>query len=101
MIGAWLAGGRSLEVPCTIDIENTLDSLHAYVELQGIEVGPGDEVTVLDAPTQIPPYGERVVCERRAAVVKAGWLTRQWTQLTEFFELTELYEVGFSSWRCP
>ena len=104
MIGALLAGGRrrTVEVvPCTIDLENTLDSLHAYVELQGVEVGPGDEVLLLDAPTEIPPYGQRVVREGRAAVVKAGPLGRLWTYLTSPFELTELYEVGFSSWRTP
>lgn len=88
-------------VPCTIDIENTLDSLHAYVELQGVEVGPGDAVQVLDAPTQMPPYGERLVCERRATVVRAGLIERVRTYLTSRLELTELYEVGFSSWRCP
>ena len=97
MIGA----REQVVVPCTIDIENTLDSLHAYVELQGVEVGPGDEVRVLDAPTQMPPYGERLVCERRATVVRASWPQRAWTYLTSRFELTELYEVGFSSWRCP
>jgi hypothetical protein len=97
-----LIGAREqVVVPCTIDIENTLDSLHAYVELQGVEVGPGDEVRVLDAPTQMPPYGERLVCERRATVVRAGLIERFWTYLTSRLELTELYEVGFSSWRCP
>jgi hypothetical protein len=101
MMATWLTGRQPVEVPCTIDIENTLDSLHAYVELQGVEVGPGDEVRVLDAPTEIPPYGERIVCERRASVVKASWFGRLWTHLTAPFELTELYEVGFSSWRCP
>ena len=97
MIGA----REQVVVPCTIDIENTLDSLHAYVELQGVEVGPGDEVRVLDAPTQMPPYGERLVCERRATVVRAGLIERVRTYLTSRLELTELYEVGFSSWRCP
>jgi hypothetical protein len=101
LIGDLLGRRQEVVVPCTIDIENTLDSLHAYVELQGIEVGPGDVVRVLDAPTEIPPYGERYVCERRAEVVKAGWLDRMWTHATSRFELTELYEVGFSSWRCP
>jgi hypothetical protein len=97
-----LIGAREqVVVPCTIDIENTLDSLHAYVELQGVEVGPGDEVRVLDAPTQMPPYGERLVCERRATVVRAGLVERVRTYLTSRLELTELYEVGFSSWRCP
>ena len=97
MIGA----REPLVVPCTIDIENTLDSLHAYVELQGVEVGPGDEVRVLDAPTQMPPYGDRIVCERQAEVVRASWLERLRTRVASRFELTELYEVGFSSWRCP
>ncbi len=96
-----IGGRQEVLVPCTIDIENTLDSLHAYVELLGVEVGPGDEVRVLDAPTEIPPYGERFVCERQASVVKASWLDRVWAYLTSRFELTELYEVGFSSWRCP
>ena len=94
-------GHRTVEVPCTIDIENTLDSLHAYVELQGVEVGPGDEVLIIDAPTELPAYGERLVCERRAAVVRASWLDRLRAHLGSRFELTELYEVGFHSWRCP
>ena len=34
-------------------------------------------------------------------VVRASWLDRLWTRLTARFELTELYEVGFSSWRAP
>jgi len=96
-----LLGREKLEVPCTIDLENSLDSLHAYVELQGVEVGPGDEVLVQNAPTEIPPYGNRVVYERRATLVRATWLGRAWTYLSSRFELTELYEVGFSSWRCP
>ncbi len=101
MIGELLGLRRKVEVPCTVDIENTLDSLHAYVELHGIDVGPGDEVHIHDAPTQMPPYGGHVVCERRATVLQASWLDRLWTHLTARFELTELYEVGFSSWRRP
>lgn len=94
-------GQRAIEVPCTIDLENTLDSLHAYVELEGVEVGPGDEVLIIDPPTELPLYGERIVCERRAAIVRASWLERLRTHLGSRFELTELYEVGFQSWRCP
>jgi len=96
---SWLTG-REVEVPCTVDIEQSFDSLHAYVDLEGIEVGPGDEVIVHDAPTEVP-FGERLVCERRATVRQATWLGRLWTKLTSRFELTELYEVGFSSWRRP
>jgi hypothetical protein len=100
MIGGWLGAKQTLEVPCTVDIEHSFDSLHAYVDLDGVEIGPGDEVLVHDAPTEIA-YGDRVVCERRATVRKAGLLERLRTRLMEPFELTELYEVGFSSWRRP
>lgn len=100
MSGAWLGGSRTVEVPCTVDLEHSNDSFHAYVELEGIEVGPGDEVIVHDAPTEIG-FGERVVVQRRATVRRAGLLERLWTRLTARLELTELYEVGFSSWRRP
>jgi len=99
MIGA-LTGGRTVEVPCTVDLEHTEDSLHAYVELEGIEVGPGDEVLVHDAPTQLR-FGERIVHRRRATVRRAGPLGRLWTRITAHLELTELYEVSFSSRRTP
>jgi hypothetical protein len=36
-----VASHRTVEVPCTLEIEHTPDSLHAHVELDGIEVGPG------------------------------------------------------------
>lgn len=91
---------RTVEVPCTVDLEHTEDSLHAYVELEGVEVGPGDEVLVHDAPTTLR-FGERTVHRRRATVRRAGPLERLWTRLTATLELTELYEVGFSSWRTP
>jgi hypothetical protein len=98
MIGAFTR--RTVDVPCTVDIEHTFDSLHAYVELKGFEVGPGDEVLVHGAPTEVP-FGERLVRECRAMVVQAGWLERLWTRLTGRLELTKLYEVGFSSWKTP
>jgi hypothetical protein len=98
MIASWFS--RKIEVPCTVDIEQSFDSLHAYVELEGIEVGPGDEVLVHDAPTVVG-YGERLVCKRRATVTRAGWIDRLWTRATGRLELAELYEVGFQSWRTP
>lgn len=100
MSGPSIGGRRGIEVPCTVDIEQSFDSLHAHVDLLGIEVGPGDEVLVHDAPTKVG-YGERIVVQRRATVVRAGWLERLWTRATARLELTELYEVGFSSWRKP
>lgn len=97
MLG-WLVPREVIEVPCTVDVEHSHDSLHAYVELKGVEVGPGDEVVVHDAPTEVE-FGEHVVCERRATVTKASLLERFWTQLTGHLELTELYEVSFTEAR--
>lgn len=85
---------RTFEVSCTVDVEQTNDSLHAYVDLDGYEVGPGDEVTVLDPPTEVP-FGERVVKRCRARVTEAGLFTRLWTRVAAHIELTGLYEVGF------
>jgi hypothetical protein len=93
----WIAG-RTFEVPCTIEIEHTPESLHAYVELDGVDVRPGDEVWVHDAPTLVP-FGERVVRRSRAIVVRAGVLKRAMAHIRGYLELTELYEVGFSDGR--
>lgn len=93
-------GRRIVDVPCTIEIEHTQASLHAHVDLEGIEVGPGDTVLVHDAPTEVG-FGERVLCRRHATVEVAGWAERLWTKATAFLELTELYEVSFSPRRLP
>ncbi len=90
---------RRLEVPCTIDVEHSFDSLHAHVDLgERIEVRPGDSVTVHGEPIRVA-YGERVRLERRATVVRAPWPERVWTRLAARFELMELLEVSFSTWR--
>jgi len=93
---AALTGRSTLEVPCTVEVENSFDFLFTNVELDGVEVGPGDEVLVHDPPTDVP-YGERVVVERRATVIRAGWPERLWTRLTGDLEFMELLEFSFSS----
>lgn len=96
---AQLLGRRTIDVPCTIEIEQTPESLHAHVDLKtDVEIAPGDEVTVHGDPVEIA-YGDKVVLSRRATILKAGPLDRIWTRLTAWFELTELYEVSFSSRR--
>jgi hypothetical protein len=94
MIGDWLFGGGTVEVRCDIDIEQTPDSFHAYAIPDGVDIRPGDVVTVHDAPTGIG-FGDRFTCVRTATVQRAGVLGRAWTELTALLELTELYEVGF------
>ena len=91
---AWLTGGSTLEVPCTIDIEHTFDSLHAHAIPEGVTLRPGDRVVVHGAPEAIA-YGEVRSYQARATVYRAGWLTRAWTEASAILELTELYHCGF------
>jgi hypothetical protein len=90
---------QRFECPCTIEIENTSESLHAHVELDGdFVIAPGDEVLVIDAPER-PPSGERIVARRRAVITRASALDRLWTRLAGNLEVTELYDVSFSEKR--
>jgi len=95
----WLFEQQKIEVPCTVEIEHTPLSLHAHVEIEGdFTIEPGDEVLVLDAPTDIP-FGEKIVLRRTAIVTRAGALERIWTKWIGNFELTELYDVSFTERR--
>lgn len=89
-------GRRRIEVPCTIEIENTWESLHAHVDLEGIAVEPGDEVHVHGEPIVVP-YGETRLLHRRATVTKASGPERLWVKMTGDFEFMELLEFSFSS----
>ena len=95
----WLGSPKSFDVPCTVEIEQTSETLHAHVVLDGdIQIQPGDEVCVHNAPTHIV-FGERLVMRRTATVVRAGPLDRLRARLEGYLELTELYEVSFSDGR--
>lgn len=98
MMATWLTGGHAIEVPCTVDLEQTTESLHAYVEIDGIEIRAGDQVIVHDAPTHVE-FGERSISNRRATIVRAGPLGGLLARLKGYLELTELYEVSFSDGR--
>lgn len=91
---------RSTEtVPCTIEIENTFESLHAHVELHGTAPAEaGDEVLVHGDMIRVP-YGQKITLHREATITRANWLDRTLTILAARLELTELYEVSFSSGR--
>ncbi len=92
----WLGSREIFEAPCTVEVEHTADSLHAYVELDGdIEIGPGDEIIVHGDPIQ-PEFGEKIVERRTATVKRANWFGRLTTRLAAGLELTELYEVSFT-----
>ncbi|MEI6486717.1 MAG: hypothetical protein WCO11_10670 [Sphingomonadales bacterium] len=86
-----------LDTQCTIEIEHTFDNLHAHVELDGdIPLGPGDQVKVHGDAVKLP-FGERLVLRRPVTVWKATPLERVWTKFKAQLELTELYEITFSS----
>jgi hypothetical protein len=87
---------RTFDVPCTVEVENTFESLHAHVELDGgVLIAPGDQVLVHGAPIRVP-YGERATIRRMATVTRAGPLERLWTRLTGRAEFMELLEFSFS-----
>lgn len=96
MIEALRLGRTVVDVPCTIEIEHTWESLHAHVELEGITVEPGDEVHVQGAEIVVP-YGERRTLRRMATVKKASAPERLWVRMTGDFEFMELLEFSFSS----
>lgn len=91
---SWLTGGRTEEVSCTVDIEQTFDSLHAHAIPEGIMLRPGDRVVVHGVPAGVD-YGEAISFTCRATVYRAGWLERAWTEASAILELAELYHCGF------
>jgi hypothetical protein len=93
------AGPRRFDVGCTIEIEQTGESLHAHVSLDNdVTIHPGDEVTIHGAPVRIA-FGDCLNLRRTATVVRAGPLKRMMAHVTGYLELTELYEVSFSDGR--
>lgn len=86
-----------LDTQCTIEIEHTFENLHAHVELDDdYQLGPGDQVKVHGAAVRLP-FGERLTLRRPATVWKATPWERAWTRLRAQMELTDLYEITFSS----
>jgi hypothetical protein len=99
MNGSWTNWRRTFDVPCTVEIEQTSETLHAHVVLDGdIQIEPGDEVMVHNAPTHVQ-FGERLVLRRIATVKRGTALDRLRARIEGYLELTELYEVSFSDGR--
>ena len=90
-----LLGREHFRVPCTVEVEHTNEFLGAHVELDGFDPQPGDEVRVHDAPTNVG-FGERVVCQREATVMRGGWFDRLWARVSAAPEITELYDLSFT-----
>jgi hypothetical protein len=65
-----------------------------------VDVRPGDEVLVHDAPQRIG-FGMRIQCRRMATVHRASRLERAWVRVTAPLGLAALCEVGFLARRLP
>jgi hypothetical protein len=90
---------RRFNVGCTIEIEQTGESLHAHVSLDNdVTINPGDEVTIHGAPVTVA-FGDCIKLRGTATVVRAGILKRMLAQMAGYLELTDLYEVSFSDGR--
>ena len=82
--------------PCTVEVSHRSESLHAHVKLNnGAVIYPGDEVKV-HGPQIMAPYGEVVIEDREATIIRASKLERLWTRMTGDFEFMELCEFSFS-----
>lgn len=96
MTDASLFTRRRFDVPCTVEVSHTFDSLHAHVELDGdVKIEPGDEVLVHGRPLEVP-YGEVRTERRTATVTRASLVERLWTRATGDLEFMELCEFSFS-----
>lgn len=85
-----------IDVPCTIEINNTFEALGAHLRFDnGMTVYPGDEVIVQGAPVSVP-YGSNETFKRVATITRASSIERLWTRATGDFEFMELCEFSFS-----
>lgn len=90
---------RRFTVPCTISVKHTMETLEAHVELDnGVKPTLGDRI-IVDGKSVAVPYGESITLRRNATVIRANALEKLWMKLKSRFELTELYEVSFTSGR--
>ncbi|MEM6932856.1 MAG: hypothetical protein AAF526_04640 [Pseudomonadota bacterium] len=84
------------DVPCTVEVSHTFDSLHAHVILpDGVFAEAGDEIRVHGEDVRVP-YGQVQTFQRIATVSRATWLERTWTRMTGDMEYMELLEFSFS-----
>jgi uncharacterized Zn finger protein len=91
-----MAEPKQFDVPCTIEVSHTFESLHAHCVLDGdVKIRPGDEVIVHGEPIKVP-YGEVQSFRRIATVTRASWLEQVWTKIAGRAEFMELLEFSFS-----
>lgn len=88
------------DIPCTVTIVHSNESLEAHVELEGVKVDGGDQVLVHEPPTNVG-FGEQLVCQRLATVIRGGLVDRIWARWSGAMEFHELYDLSFTPRRRP
>jgi len=88
----------SKQVNYSLDMSNTWEDLYAHVELEGVDIGPGDAIQLHQVPFDLP-YGQKRRVNGKATYFKASSLKRWFIRTFSRFEITMLYEVSFSSTR--
>jgi len=88
----------SQQVNYSLDMANTWEDLYAHVELEGVDIGPGDAIQLHQVPVDLP-YGQKRRVTGKASYFKASSLKRWCIRTFSRFEITMLYEVSFSSTR--
>ena len=99
MRGLWASEPRRFDIGCSIEVEQTSETLHAPVTLdRDVGIRPGDEVVIHGEPITVK-FGEQLNLRRTATVVRAGPWKRAMMHVAGYLELTELYDVSFSDGR--
>lgn len=92
---------RCFDVRCRVEVSHRFESLGAHVDLgEEVDIRPGDRVRVHGEPIHVP-YGEVIVEERTATIVRAPWWERWWLRATGDLDYRELIDVSFTGRRNP
>ncbi|MEO0398680.1 MAG: hypothetical protein AAF224_04560 [Pseudomonadota bacterium] len=90
---------KTIPTACTVTVLYTDQTLEAHVELDDdLLPTAGDRITVEGAPVSVD-FGETLHFRRAARLVRGSIFDKLYVRFQSLFELTELYEVSFSTGR--
>lgn len=88
---------KDIPTACTVTVKHTEETLEAHVELDdGLLPQTGDRIKVYGQPVRVE-YGSTITLRRSARLTRGSIFDKLWMRITAFFEMTDLYEVSFST----